>query len=121
MKWIYKILDFFLRILSLKKFWVDFQDTRIERKIKKSFVLRNDLQENPSVNVPVEIIKGKYEGLIYQYGTMEMRDGLVKYQYDPIRNAHVIDDEFERFAGEILMYLTRKRDYYDVITRNDGR
>lgn len=107
--------------LNPKHLWIRFQDYREERKLKKCFILRNDLQHNPSVNVPIEIVKGKYNGLVYQYGAAEIKENNVRFQYMVIENGHLIDDDFVRFSGNVLTYLIMKRNYYDIITRNDGK
>jgi hypothetical protein len=79
-----------------------------------------DLRRNTAMNVPVEIIRGKYKGLIYVYGSVNIQENNVRYQYDELENGHLIDDDFVRFGGHILTYLIEKRKYYDIITRNDG-
>jgi hypothetical protein len=109
-----------MKYLNPKMWWIAFLDWKTERFIRKCFKVRNDMAPNPSVNVPIEIIKGKYKGLIYQYGAATIKENNVEYQYMPIEDGHLIDEDFVRFAGNILTYLITKRQYYDVITRNDG-
>ena len=91
-------------------------DWRLERKIKKCFKLRNDLQRGPTDTVPIEIIRGKYKGLVYQYGTMKVEENRVSYHYDIIENSHLTDDGFIRFGGNVLTYLITKKSCYDIIS-----
>ena len=96
--------------------WIS--DWRIERKLKKSFKLRNDLQASPAATVPIEIIRGDYKGLVYQYGTVQFDENRVSYHYTSIENGHLIDAEFIKFGGTLLTYLIRKKSYYDIISRS---
>lgn len=110
-----------MSLLNPKSWKESIGDWLIERKIKRSFRLREDIRgNNPAANVPVEITRGIYKGLVYEYGAAKFQEGNVAYQYSVHNNGHLIDEEFKQFAGQIMMYLIKQKGYYDIITRNDG-
>jgi len=90
---------------------------RIQRKrLLSSFTIRNDLDKS-FTTTPVEIIKGKYKGLIYRYGFIKIpEDGVIQYEYEVLHNGHVIDDGFIPYAGYILTYLYIEKKYHEIIS-----
>lgn len=103
------------------KWWKNKKEAKEAKKIQSLFILRNDL--DTFTEIPLEIISGKYTGLVYNYGRVEFPDdNTVGFEYTALFNEYLIEDkaDFQEFAGRILMYMLEKRDYYDIIRDEIG-
>ena len=103
------------------KWWRNKKEAKEAKRIQSLFILRNDLDQYNEI--PVEIISGKYTGLVYQYGRVEFpNDNIVGFEYFPLFNEYLIEDkeDFQGFAGRILMYMLEKREYFDIIRDEIG-
>lgn len=102
-----------LNPLKICRNWLNRRD---QKKIESLFLLRNDLGQFSEV--PLEIVKGKYKGLVYHYGRVEFpEENKVSFEYTALHNEYLIEhlDDFQMFSGRILMHLLENREYYDII------
>ena len=82
----------------------------VEENIDYRFVVPDD----EGIGINIEIMKGKYENIVYRYGKVSIdesdsgEEAFLSFEYNIIKENDSLDDGFKDFIGDILTNIIMK-------------